>query len=323
MPRDLTPVLLVGAGPMATAYAAVLTAEARPLTVIGRGAGSASTFEAAVGVQPELGGLDAWIAAGNRPAGPAIVAVTVDQLLPTTLALLEAGATRILVEKPAALSVAELAQLEQVAHRAGADVRVAYNRRFNTSTRAARRIVEEDGGVRSFTFDFTEVAARVGATAHPDHVKQAWLLANSTHVIDLAFFLGGSPATLTPYQAGELAWHRAGARFAGAGVTTAGALFSYLADWEAPGRWGVEVRTDHHLLRLRPLEQLEAQRHGSFETEDVDLDDELDRRFKPGLFRQVQAFLDPDAPEHVDLPTITAHHAFVRDVVVPISTGPA
>jgi predicted dehydrogenase len=323
MSRDLTPVLLVGAGPMATAYAAVLTAEGWPLTVIGRGEGSAASFRAAVGVQPELGGLDAWLAAGNRPAGPVIVAVSVAELLPTTLALLGAGATSILVEKPAALTVDDLAELDREARGAGAAVRVAYNRRFNTSTRAARRIVAEDGGVRSFTFDFTEVADRVGATAHPDHVKQAWLLANSTHVIDLAFFLGGSPATLTPYQAGELPWHRAGARFAGAGVTTDGALFSYLADWEAPGRWGVEVRTDRHLLRLRPLEQLEVQRHGSFETETVPLEDEADRRFKPGLLRQVRAFLDPEGADHADLPTITEHHAFVRDVVVPISTGPA
>ena len=35
----------------------------------------------------------------------------------------------------------------------------------------------------------------------------------------------------------------AAARDAVAGRTTAGALYSYIADWTAPGRWSVEVRT--------------------------------------------------------------------------------
>jgi predicted dehydrogenase len=322
MPRDLNdPVLLVGAGPMAQAYARVLTDLGVTPTVVGRGEGSADRFAAEVGLRPETGGLDAWLARGQRPARRAVVAVTVGELHATTAALLDGGVERILVEKPAALDVDALAQLEDAAGRAGAEVSVAYNRRFLASTQEARRLIAEDGGVRSFTFDFTEIADRVGATSHPDHVKQAWLLANSTHVIDLAFHLGGAPSELHPLQAGSLPWHRAGARFSGAGSTASGALFSYLADWEAPGRWGVEVRTDHHRLQLRPLEQLWVQRHGSFEAEQVTLDDDLDRRFKPGLHRQVTAFLDPSDPHHGVLPDIASHHRFVREVVTPIATG--
>lgn len=325
MPSDVTtaPVLLVGAGAMARAYATVLVAIEQPVVVVGRGATSADAFADAIGVRPEVGGLDRWLASGPTLPERAIVAVNVDQLHASTLALLDAGVREILVEKPAGLTVAQLDELTATAARTGAQVFVAYNRRFLASTLAARRLVEEDGGVASFTFDFTEIADRVGATGHPDEVKRSWLLANSTHVIDLAFSLGGQPAQLEPQRGGQLDWHPTGARFAGAGRSTDGALFAYLADWEAPGRWGVELRTRARRIELRPLEQLHVQRHGSFELEDVPLDDDLDRRFKPGLHRQVRAFLDPTDAHRGLLPDITAHRDFVRDVVVPIATAGA
>jgi len=77
----------------------------------------------------------------------------------------------------------------------------------------------------------------------------------------------------------------------GAGRTENGALFSYQADWAAPGRWGVEILTDKHRLIFRPLEKLQIQEIGSFCSKFYEIDDELDKVYKPGLYRQVQKFL--------------------------------
>ena len=74
-------------------------------------------------------------------------------------------------------------------------------------------------------------------------------------------------------------------------MTDKGVLFSYFADWEAPGRWGVEVLTRKNRLILRPMEQLQVTPLRSVKVESVSLEDKLDQDFKPGLYRQTEAFL--------------------------------
>lgn len=263
---------LVGAGAMAQAYGKALRHLGVPFTVIGRGEGSARAFEAAVGV-PVLRRAPA-----ERPDA-AIVAVGVSELASVTASL---PAARLLVEKPGGTTLSDLSRR---------DACVAFNRRFYASTLKARELIAQDGGVLSFHFEFNELGAKVGASKHPPRVKRMWLAANSSHVVDLAFHLGGEPAVITGYKARRLPWHPSGSVFAGAGRTKKGALFSYDANWEAPGRWGVELATAKRRLVLRPLETLQVQEHGSFELKPVALDDELDRAFKPGLVRQLQAFL--------------------------------
>ena len=78
-------------------------------------------------------------------------------------------------------------------------------------------------------------------------------------------------------------------------MTDQNVLFSYFADWEAPGRWGVEVLTRKHRLILRPMEKLQVISFGSVKEETVPIEDKLDTDFKPGLFRQTEAFLNKDA----------------------------
>ena len=69
-------------------------------------------------------------------------------------------------------------------------------------------------------------------------------------------------------------------------------MFSYLADWQGPGRWGVELLTAKRRLILRPMEQLQVTLSGSVLIEAMEPLDRLDQDYKPGLYRQTQAFLD-------------------------------
>lgn len=292
-------ILLVGAGPMAAAYAKVLAAEKRGFEVVGRGAASARAFTDATGHPAAEGGLDARTAKGAAPLpGTAIVTVGVEDLAGAVLLLLRRGVKRILVEKPAGLDEAEIRSVAEAAKDAAAEVIVAYNRRFYASAARAREIIAEDGGATSFHFEFTEWSAVIEKLPKAPKVKEAWLLANSTHVIDLAFHLGGEPTTLWARTAGKdaLAWHPRASVFAGSGVAASGALFTYNADWGAPGRWGVEVMTRRRRLVLRPLEELLVQRHGSLALEREALAGDDDKRFKPGLRAQVLAFLGGSDP---------------------------
>ena len=100
--------------------------------------------------------------------------------------------------------------------------------------------------------------------------------------IDLAFFLGGEPKELSCFTFDKLAWHKP-AVFTGAGITNTGALFSYQANWNAPGRWGIEILTSQHRLYLRPMEKLQIQNTGSVDISEVEIDDQLDKEFKPWI----------------------------------------
>lgn len=317
MSGDLTePVLLVGTGPMAESYLSVLAELGAHAIVVGRSSASAARFLRSTGHAAIAGGIEAWLDHESALPHCAVVATSVDQLEPVTRSLVTSGVTRVLVEKPGALDASGLEQLATIAADRGAEVHVAYNRRYYASVMEVRRRLEDDGGVISFAFDFTELAERVGASSHPSEVKQRWVLANSSHVIDLAFFLGGQPVELNAAVSGSLPWHPSAARFAGHGLTSRGAMFAYFSDWEAPGRWGLEVATRDGRYVLRPLERLAVQSHGSFDVVAVPLEDQLDRRFKPGLLRATKAFLERT---NLHLPTLDEHARFVRQVVEPIA----
>lgn len=296
-------ILVMGAGPMAAEYVKVLRALDITPIVVGRGAQSAAKFTAETGIPVSVGGLEAFVKK-NPGALPerAIVATGEKWIGSAALALMKQGVRRLLVEKPGGIDVDDIRAVERAARDCGARVYVGYNRRFYASVEAAKGIIAEDGGVTSFHFEFTEWGHVISALQKEEGVKEQWFLANSTHVIDLAFHLGGHPARMAAFAGGTLPWHPAASVFAGAGLSEGGALFSYHANWQAPGRWSLEVLTRKHRLVFRPMERLQVQLIGSVAVEFIEIDDALDKEFKPGLHRQVRAFLADDT---TILPTIT------------------
>jgi predicted dehydrogenase len=285
-------ILLVGSGPMAVEYAKVLKSLGITSVVVGRGKSSAEKFTAETGLPVSLGGIDAWLAdTSNELPKRAVVAVGEKWIGATAKTLMDRGVRNLLLEKPGGHDAADIRSVHAKAKETGATVYVGYNRRFYAAVEAARKIIQEDGGVTSFNFEFTEWGHVISAIEKEEGVKEQWLLSNSTHVIDLAFYLGGTPAELSAYSTGRLDWHPIASVFAGAGRTAEGTIFSYQANWEAPGRFSVEMLTRKHRLIFRPLEKLQIQKIGSVAVEMVEVDDSLDKDFKPGLYKQVKAFV--------------------------------
>lgn len=287
-------ILLVGAGPMAQDYAKVLGALESEYLVIGRSESSAIEFEQATGKKVIEGGVSAYLKTKPKAPRHAIVSVGVEALAETTMMLIDYGVKSILVEKPAGINLDEIRAVYQKAYAADANVYVAYNRRFYSSVIKAQQIIKDDGGPSSFNFELTEWGHVIEKIDKPAGVKENWFLANTSHVSDLAFYLGGFPEQLSCFSSDSTSWHKRSANFAGAGRSACGALFSYNGNWNSPGRWSVEVLTKKHRLILRPMEQLQIQVIGSIAQNPVEIDDELDKSFKPGLYRQTQAFLNED-----------------------------
>ena len=304
---------LIGAGMMAHAYAKVLQDLDQNFEVIGRNATSAAKFELATGHSVQQGGLNAALAISDAPES-AIIAVGVEQLALIAMRLIKAGTRRILLEKPGGLNIVEIKALKQIAAKHNADVMIAYNRRFYTSTMLARKLIAEDGGATSCIFEFTEWSHAIAPLTKAPEVKEAWFLANSTHVVDLAFHLCGFPKDWHAWHGGSLDWHPSAARFCGSGITEQGVFFSYHADWEAPGRWGLEVLTRKHRFIFRPLEQLQVIQVGSVRMENIELDDRLDIEFKPGLYKQVTAFLNRDDGQFCSIDEQLQHIAIYGEI---------
>ncbi|WP_252587619.1 Gfo/Idh/MocA family oxidoreductase [Solitalea agri] len=299
-------VLIVGAGAMAIEYFNILKSLDINVFVIGRSKDSAVKFEQATSYKPFVGGINEYIKLHNKPAfSKAIIATGTEALKDTVRMLVDWGIKNLLVEKPGALSFEQLYELNEYCHNKDCAIYIAYNRRFYESVDKANEIIKLDGGVSSFNFEFTEWSHKIEPLTKAEGVKENWFFANSTHVVDLAFYLGGGlPVRMSPFVSGQLNWHSV-AIFAGAGLTSNNALFTYQANWKAPGRWGIEILTLKHKLYLRPLEELKIQKLGSIEIEDVPIDNcHLEQKFKPGLFKQTSEFIN----DHVsNLVTLKQH----------------
>lgn len=284
-------ILIVGAGPMAIEYAKALKKLNYPFLVVGRGEQSADEFEKQTGIKILTGGIDKFLSQNEKILSAAIVAVSEEQLGSATIKLLKKGVKTILVEKPAGLDFEKVKEVYILSKELEANVYVGYNRRFYTSVKKALEIIKKDGGVSSIFFDFTEASFRIVPLQKTPGVKENWFLQNSTHVIDLAFFLAGTPKKGSYFTNGKLSWHPKGAVFVGSGVTNKGIPFSYHANWDAPGRWSIEIQTKKNKLIFKPLEKLQIQKLGTFIIEEVEINDDIDIEIKAGIYREVDSFL--------------------------------
>jgi predicted dehydrogenase len=312
-------ILLIGSGYMAQQYVAVLRKKNIVFKVITRSKKSAEDFQITTGCIATPGGLTAFLNSYNESIDIAINCVGVSDLYQTNCELLNFGVKTILSEKPAGMTQEEIIQLSIQAELNKCCLYVAYNRRFLSSVLEGKRMIESDGGVVSFSFELSERGNQISPLSIPVKVKKNWFLANTSHVVDLAFFLGGIPNTLSSYvrEGTESSWHPSGTIFAGAGVTKDNVLFCYSGNWGSPGSWAVDIRTKSYQLIYNPLESLQIVARGKDKRLHVSGTDDPDNRFKPGLYRQVEAVLNKESHNLCDI----HQHRLMSDVYKAMIEG--
>jgi predicted dehydrogenase len=286
-------VWIVGAGSMAEEYSKILRHMMIEPTIIGRSESSAKLLENKLNVPVFSGGIEMYLESHNPDKDTyIIIAVGTEVLLPTLLLFKDLEFSGILVEKPAALSINELIENKLKVSSVLGKTFVAYNRRFYPSVIKALELVEEDGGLESMHFEFTEWAHKIEPLTKANGVKENWFFANSTHVVDLAFYIAGQPFDWRCFvKEGNLGWHKY-SNFSGAGITDRGVLFSYISNWQSAGRWGIELLTSKRRIYLKPLEKLSFQKKGSIEIENCIINESNNcKGFKPGLYAQLADFL--------------------------------
>lgn len=292
---------LVGTGEMSIHYAKVLIDLNVEFLTIGRSEISCNNFLEKTGVNPISGGLDLFLQNNPNLPDSVIVAVGIESLSSTTKILLTYGIKKILLEKPGVGSPVEIQSLHVLCMSKEAKVMLGYNRRFYSSIIKAKELIELDGGVKSFNFEFTEWSHVVKNLKKHINEHNFWFLGNSSHVIDTAFYVCGAPIEFSAYFTGGTDWHPSSSIFAGAGICQNNVLFSYSANWQGPGRWSIEFITNKRRLILKPMESLKEQLIGSVEVNPVLIDDSLDIHYKPGLYHQTREFIEGNYDAFCDI----------------------
>lgn len=277
---------------MAREYAKVLKEMGVDFTVIGNSTENSEKFRNDTGIPVYAGGIENYLKNNHISSEMHIInAVNVKNLSKVNLTLLNNGCKHILSEKPGVTIERDGHKLLAISNEA--DVYIAYNRRFYASVLAAEEIIRNDGGVTSFNIEFTEWRHVFDRNEKKEYLDKLFL-ANSSHVVDMAFYLsGGTINSMTSIIKGRnnIEWHKCGSVFGGAGTTDQGQIFTYSANWDAPGRWGIELNTKKHRLIFRPLEKLQLMDTGSIKIYEASVDYTLDEKFKPGLYKEIEAFL--------------------------------
>ena len=263
--------------------------------IIGRGKESAFNFEKENNTTVISRDLNDYINSTRiNSIDSAIVSVNIENLYDVCNKLLDTDIKHILLEKPGFLYENEIYNLEKKSKSLNKKIFIAYNRRFYNSVIKLNNIIKDDGGVKSCNFDFTEWSHVIEDLKINENVKQKWFFANSSHVVDLVFFIIGQPKKMDSFTSGSLKWHDSASRYVGSGISNKNILFSYHANWSGPGRWSIEFITNNYKLILRPIEKLKIIKLGSIDQIEIDLDNKDDINFKPGLFKQVNAFINND-----------------------------
>ena len=288
-------VLLVGAGFMAREYLKVLLYLGCEVTVVSR---SEDKINLLKNDFPNFsyfsGGLNDYLCKQKELPEYAINAVNVNALNAISSLIIKSGIKNLLIEKPGDLFINGLEKIKELAVNFSTNAYIAYNRRFYSSICELKKLIEIDGGITNCHFEFTEWIHTIDASIYDDETLRRWIISNSSHVIDTAFYLIGSPKIMYPIISGynEINWHPSGSIFNGSGVSLQDIPFTYNTDWSSAGRWAIEIFTKKRRFFLKPMEKLFEQKKGTISVNEILLEDEIDRIFKAGLVKQTQMFLN-------------------------------
>jgi predicted dehydrogenase len=310
-------VVLVGPGGIAKDYAKVMKALQVTGIAVGRNKERCALFEKETGLKCIAMSIEEYVKTIDVANTFFIVSVNTENLGDVIRKLISNKARHILIEKPAGINKEDMALTIEMLKNTDITPYVAYNRRFYASFQKAMELIKEQGGLLSFSFEFTEWAHEIEKLNKTKEALEHWLLGNSSHVIDIAFYIGGIPKQMCSFTSGSLSWHPAAEQFAGSGVTVKDVIFSYQANWGSAGRWGVEFNTAKGKLILRPMEKLFFQKRGELAANEIEIDYKFDLEYKPGLYKQVSAFLKGDATHLI---SIQQHYSNLVNIYEKIKT---
>jgi predicted dehydrogenase len=216
------------------------------------------------------------------------VLVSVEQMYRVTSSVIPFGLP-LFIEKPPGLTPEENERLVLLARRYSVPTMVGFNRRYYSIFHKAIQIVRQHGSLRGVYIEGHEQMwlKREGSNKFSEAVLEQWLFANSIHTIDLLRFFGGEPKKL--YAIAHRYKELKGDQFAAIMEFAGGAIGQYSAYWYSPGGWKVVLYGDGVTVEFSPLEK-GRWIDKNFAIHEI-IPDDIDIKYKPGFFRQMEDFV--------------------------------
>ena len=153
-------VIVVGAGNISIEYIKVLYKLGIEPIVVGRGTNNINIIKKKFqGILAFSGGIEKYFEA-NESVKYSIIATDLNNLSKTVKLLIHNNVENILVEKPLSVSIDDVKEVFKLSLSKNAKISIAFNRRAYQSVIHSKKIIEKDGGVKSFHFDFSEAIYR-------------------------------------------------------------------------------------------------------------------------------------------------------------------
>lgn len=216
-----------------------------------------------------------------------MVLVTEDQMYNVGVKALSYGLP-VFFEKPSGLLPEENWRLAELARKNSIPTMVSFNRRYYSIFHKGMKIIRNHGPLMGVVVEGHERMWRIreGGKFSED-IMEKWIFANSTHTIDLLRFFGGEVVDVKSIV------HRyresRGDQFASVMELESGAIGQYSAHWYSPGGWRVVLYGDGVTVEFKPLES-GCWIDKKFEVHKIE-PDEVDLKYKPGFFKQMEAFV--------------------------------
>ncbi|MBD3271937.1 MAG: hypothetical protein GF384_05315 [Elusimicrobia bacterium] len=193
----------------------------------------------------------------------------------------------LFIEKPAGLTLDDNTMLAEEADKKGVPTMVGFNRRYYSIYKKGIDIINQHGPLLGLAIEGHERMWRIrDGGKFSEHVMEQWLYANSTHTIDLLRYFGGNISQIHSFA--RSIKEKKGDQFVAAVAFENGAIGTYQANWYSPGGWKVLLYGDGVTVEYKPLES------GRWIDKKFNIHeikpDEIDINFKPGLYRQLEAF---------------------------------
>ena len=192
----------------------------------------------------------------------------------------------LFIEKPPGLLPDQTKILVELADKHGTKNMVGYNRRYYSIFHKGIELINQNGGLLGLAVEGHERFWKIAEGAVPDEVRENWVYANGTHTIDLLRFFGGGIRSIIAHS--KSLREIKGDQFVASMKFESGALGTYTSHWYSPGGWSATLYGEGVTVKFKPLEK------GIWIDSDLKeqpiVPEDIDVEFKPGFYRQMEAF---------------------------------
>ena len=234
-----------------------------------------------------------------------IILVSANQIYDVTKKLIPANIP-LFIEKPPGLVPDQTKTLVELAQKYGTKTMVGFNRRYYSIFQKGIDLINQSSGLLGLTVEGHERFWKISDRDIPDEIRNTWAYANSTHTIDLLRFFGGEIKSINSLSKSLKEINSD--QFVASMEFESGALGTYTSHWFSPGGWSVTLYGEGITVEFKPLEK------GVWI--DTDLSeyeihpDEVDTKYKPGFYGQMEAFIKIVNTGELDWPGMDLENAY-------------